>query len=757
MATKVSTSDLVNLDNPVTAVGTINLNIRNLATAIDNTLSRDGTSPNVMNALLDMNSLPIINLPAPLSASSPLRLADLASFLGTGTINAIPSGGTTNQVISKTSNASYALGWKTLTTADISDIVYTQPTSYPSSITSGHKLVFADSDAQFGNVYSQYPLGVVSTNPLVIGRSGSTIGSAGNGQIFRLTFTSTGLVGSPITISYTAGAAETTTTVATALATLVNNNTALHGLGGKPIFMQSLGAGVFNLQYDAAFAIGGATPVAITVGSGTTGTINLAAEQTPLDYVVMQLGRNTAPRLAQIGDGLFALDFTGPDNTGVFNTHYGQISVAVSDPTSGATRGRMYFNTAGGAEAYFDKGLTLFNSAGAALSSNGLGTITLPTAGGLYSANIYGGTLAASSVLIQSTTNGSPLADQVMLKAGTITLRGYSGTTNVNIGLAGVIAGQVNIASSTTGTITLQALGVAGSSVLTLPIATDTLVGKATTDILTNKTLDTSVGKGTWTASGTWTLPAHTLGGTISGGGNQINNVVVGASTPLAGTFQALGATTYAGSDNIIVTKASGTLSTNYTASAGPVQITYDSTGGSGIQYYFHDNAAGLNQKYFSLNFQSGIMNFNSLTDVGGAQATFMTMTNSSGVVTFPIATDATTSAAAAVVLTGGLAVGKKMYIADSVFMSTAAKTLVLKQGANGCVGTFVANGATAVVVSNTNVAVTDTIIFTLNTVGGTPAGAPYLSAIAAGTSFSVKVAAGDTSTYNYAIIKNAA
>lgn len=33
------------------------------------------------------------------------------------------------------------------------------------------------------------------------------------------------------------------------------------------------------------------------------------------------------------------------------------------------------------------------------------------------------------------------------------------------------------------------------------------------------------------------TIPAFTLGGTISGGGNNINNVIIGASTPLAGTF----------------------------------------------------------------------------------------------------------------------------------------------------------------------------------------------------------------------------
>jgi len=42
---------------------------------------------------------------------------------------------------------------------------------------------------------------------------------------------------------------------------------------------------------------------------------------------------------------------------------------------------------------------------------------------------------------------------------------------------------------STSGTTTVQATAVAGTTTLTLPAATDTLVGKATTDILTNKTL----------------------------------------------------------------------------------------------------------------------------------------------------------------------------------------------------------------------------------------------------------------------------
>lgn len=90
MATKVSTSDLVNLDNPVTAVGTINLNIRNLGTAIDNTLSRDGTSPNEMNAQIDMNSNRIVNLPAPIGDTEPARLVDVRSGIsGTITVGTV--------------------------------------------------------------------------------------------------------------------------------------------------------------------------------------------------------------------------------------------------------------------------------------------------------------------------------------------------------------------------------------------------------------------------------------------------------------------------------------------------------------------------------------------------------------------------------------------------------------------------------------------------------------------------------------------
>lgn len=57
------------------------------------------------------------------------------------------------------------------------------------------------------------------------------------------------------------------------------------------------------------------------------------------------------------------------------------------------------------------------------------------------------------------------------------------------------------VSGDTSGSVTLQAPAVAGSSVLTLPVATDTLVGKATTDALSNKTL-VGVTGGTSAAAG---------------------------------------------------------------------------------------------------------------------------------------------------------------------------------------------------------------------------------------------------------------
>lgn len=110
---KITLDHVTSFVNDSSAVNLVNDNFDIIAEAMDNTLSRDGQSPNEMEAELDMNSNRIINLPAPVSLSEPLRLQDATTLNGSGTITVgnVPNGGTTGQVLSKNSNVDQDTGW----------------------------------------------------------------------------------------------------------------------------------------------------------------------------------------------------------------------------------------------------------------------------------------------------------------------------------------------------------------------------------------------------------------------------------------------------------------------------------------------------------------------------------------------------------------------------------------------------------------------------------------------------------------------
>lgn len=78
---KLELTDLANLESQTSAVQTINANSEAIEDAFENTLSRDGTTPNAMQANLDMDSNRILNLPEPLTNSEPLRLGDIGGIL----------------------------------------------------------------------------------------------------------------------------------------------------------------------------------------------------------------------------------------------------------------------------------------------------------------------------------------------------------------------------------------------------------------------------------------------------------------------------------------------------------------------------------------------------------------------------------------------------------------------------------------------------------------------------------------------------
>jgi len=114
---KITLNDVGSLIDATTAANTINANSASIEIAFDNTLSLDGTAPNQMQSELDMNSKQIVNLPIPATTTSPLRLQDLSTFTGGGTITNIPTGGTTGQVIAKNSNANYDIGYRNSVTS----------------------------------------------------------------------------------------------------------------------------------------------------------------------------------------------------------------------------------------------------------------------------------------------------------------------------------------------------------------------------------------------------------------------------------------------------------------------------------------------------------------------------------------------------------------------------------------------------------------------------------------------------------------
>lgn len=109
--------------------------------------------------------------------------------------------------------------------------------------------------------------------------------------------------------------------------------------------------------------------------------------------------------------------------------------------------------------------------------------------------------------------------------------------------------GSMQFMGQTSGSTFLNATAIASGS-LVLPAETGTLAtqayvlahaggipGGSNTQLQYNNSAAFGGIPGFTYNGSTLAIPAYTLGGTVSGGGNQLNNIIIGNTTPLAGSF----------------------------------------------------------------------------------------------------------------------------------------------------------------------------------------------------------------------------
>jgi hypothetical protein len=186
--------------------------------------------------------------------------------------------------------------------------------------------------------------------------------------------------------------------------------------------------------------------------------------------------------------------------------------------------------------------ITVTNGSGA----SGNPTFSLPTALTLTGKTLTGGAIVGPtflSVLSQSAPFYINFANNESL-TNNRTLTFTTGDASRTISIAGDVTTAAAFTTSGANALTLT---TTGSTNVTLP-TTGTLATLAGTEELDGKTLDSSVGKGTWTASGTWTLPTFTAGGNINLTGDLVwTSTAWTAYTPTitanSGTFTTVSAT----------------------------------------------------------------------------------------------------------------------------------------------------------------------------------------------------------------------